>query len=179
MKVCTCTTYFLLGLGEFGLSGFGFGLTSLVVALAATSAIDYKTDAVIQKSLRNELKKDVTIITVAHRLQTIMDADKIVRSPHSSVLIPHSVSPSLRFSASPSLRLSASPSPLPSPSCQCTSRSHHLQIVLDAGKIVEFDRPSVLLEKADSEGFLKSLVDESGDREALYAVARAGGTGRS
>jgi ABC-type multidrug transport system fused ATPase/permease subunit len=39
--------------------------------------LDYKTDAIIQSSLRNELK-DVTVITVAHRLQTIMDADKIV-----------------------------------------------------------------------------------------------------
>jgi hypothetical protein len=38
---------------------------------------DYKTDAIIQQSLRNELK-DVTLITIAHRLQTIMDADKIV-----------------------------------------------------------------------------------------------------
>lgn len=45
----------------------------------ATSAIDYKTDTVIQSSLRNELKGDVTLITVAHRLQTIMDADRIVR----------------------------------------------------------------------------------------------------
>lgn len=34
----------------------------------------------IQSSLRNELGKDVTVITVAHRLQTIMDADKIVCS---------------------------------------------------------------------------------------------------
>ena len=40
---------------------------------------DYETDAVIQESLRNELKTDVTVITVAHRLQTIMDSDKIVR----------------------------------------------------------------------------------------------------
>lgn len=40
--------------------------------------IDYETDAVIQSSLRNELKSDVTVITVAHRLQTIMDSDKIV-----------------------------------------------------------------------------------------------------
>ena len=43
-------------------------------------AVDYETDAVIQESLRKELKSDVTVITVAHRLQTIMDADKIVRS---------------------------------------------------------------------------------------------------
>ena len=40
--------------------------------------VDYETDAVIQSSLRNELKHDVTVITVAHRLQTIMDYDKIV-----------------------------------------------------------------------------------------------------
>jgi ABC-type transport system involved in Fe-S cluster assembly fused permease/ATPase subunit len=39
---------------------------------------DHKTDSVIQSSLRHELGGDVTLITVAHRLQTIMDADKIV-----------------------------------------------------------------------------------------------------
>ena len=32
----------------------------------------------IQASLRGELKKDVTLLTIAHRLQTIMDSDKIV-----------------------------------------------------------------------------------------------------
>ncbi|KAE9405089.1 P-loop containing nucleoside triphosphate hydrolase protein [Gymnopus androsaceus JB14] len=52
--------------------------SKLLILDEATSAIDYKTDAVIQSSLRNELKGDVTLITVAHRLQTIMDADKIV-----------------------------------------------------------------------------------------------------
>ena len=39
---------------------------------------DYETDEVIQKSLREELGSDVTLLTIAHRLQTIMDADKIV-----------------------------------------------------------------------------------------------------
>ena len=39
---------------------------------------DYKTDIIIKRSLRNELKADVTLITVAHRLQTIIDADKVV-----------------------------------------------------------------------------------------------------
>ena len=39
--------------------------------------IDYATDKIIQDSIRRELK-DITLITVAHRLQTIMDADRIV-----------------------------------------------------------------------------------------------------
>ena len=40
--------------------------------------LDHKTDSIIQSTLRNELGADVTVLTVAHRLQTIMDADKIV-----------------------------------------------------------------------------------------------------
>ncbi|KAI0768310.1 P-loop containing nucleoside triphosphate hydrolase protein [Trametes elegans] len=39
---------------------------------------DYETDSIIQTSLRTELGADVTLLTVAHRLQTIMDADKIM-----------------------------------------------------------------------------------------------------
>ena len=39
---------------------------------------DDETDGIIQGSLRNELGKDVTLLTVAHRLRTVMDADKIV-----------------------------------------------------------------------------------------------------
>ncbi|KIK54607.1 hypothetical protein GYMLUDRAFT_48525 [Collybiopsis luxurians FD-317 M1] len=39
---------------------------------------DYKTDSIIQSSLRNQLGGDVTLITVAHRLQTIMDSDRIM-----------------------------------------------------------------------------------------------------
>jgi len=50
----------------------------LLILDEATSAIDYETDAVIQTSLRRELGKDMTLIIVAHRLQTIMDADKIM-----------------------------------------------------------------------------------------------------
>jgi len=61
----------------------------------------------------------VTLITVAHRLQTIIDADKV--------------------------------------------------IVLDEGRIVEFDKPSELLKKEN--GKFRSLVDESGDRDFLYAMA--------
>ncbi|KAH8986970.1 hypothetical protein EDB86DRAFT_3211871 [Lactarius hatsudake] len=80
---------------------------------------DYKTDAIIQTYLRSELKGDVTVITVAHRLQTIIDADKVM--------------------------------------------------VLDAGRLVEFDKPSELLKIED--GKFRSLVDESEDRDLLYAMA--------
>jgi ABC-type multidrug transport system fused ATPase/permease subunit len=52
--------------------------SKLLILDEATSAIDYKTDAIIQNSLRTQLGSDVTIITIAHRLQTIMDADKIM-----------------------------------------------------------------------------------------------------
>ena len=48
--------------------------------LVLIKVVDYETDALIQTSLHTELRQDVTVITVAHRLQTIMDYDKIVSS---------------------------------------------------------------------------------------------------
>lgn len=44
-------------------------------------------------------------------------------------------------------------------------------MVLDAGRIVEFDRPRELLSREG--GYLRALVDESGDRAELYAAAGA------
>ncbi|KAG8799885.1 hypothetical protein FRC16_004195 [Serendipita sp. 398] len=84
----------------------------------ATAAIDHHTDSLIQNSIRNELK-DVTVITVAHRLKTIGDSDKI--------------------------------------------------IVLDGGKLVEFDSPANLLRKEN--GYYKSLVDQSGEKKEMYLMA--------
>ena len=59
--------------------------SKLLILDEATSSIDYTTDMIIQQSLRNELGSDVTVLTVAHRLQSIMDADKIV-SGHSCAI---------------------------------------------------------------------------------------------
>lgn len=43
----------------------------------ATSNIDQKTDEIIQLAIR-ELLKSATVITIAHRLETIKDYDRIV-----------------------------------------------------------------------------------------------------
>ncbi|KAF7296041.1 p-loop containing nucleoside triphosphate hydrolase protein [Mycena kentingensis (nom. inval.)] len=91
--------------------------SKLLILDEATSGIDYGTDAIIQNTLRNELK-DVSVLTIAHRLKTIMDSDKIM--------------------------------------------------VLDAGRIVEFDAPKTLLQNQD--GYLRGLVEQSMDRDALLAI---------
>ena len=45
----------------------------------ATSAVDYETDRWIQKTIKDAFGNgDNTILTIAHRLDTIMDADKIL-----------------------------------------------------------------------------------------------------
>jgi len=93
--------------------------SKLLILDEATSSIDHETDAIIQNSLWHKLDRDITIIIVAHRLQTIMDADKIM--------------------------------------------------VLDAGRMVEFDKPSELLK--NEKGMLRALVDESSDADRLVAMA--------
>ncbi|RDW23890.1 P-loop containing nucleoside triphosphate hydrolase protein [Yarrowia lipolytica] len=106
-----------LSLGQKQLMCLGRALLNpspILVLDEATAAVDYETDKLIQETIRREFK-DRTILTIAHRLNTVMDSDRIM--------------------------------------------------VLDAGKVVEFDTPENLLKNEDS--FFYSLVNRSKGGEEL------------
>jgi len=75
----------------------------------ATSSIDNLTDSLIQKAIRVSCV-NTTVLTIAHRLNTIMDSDRVM--------------------------------------------------VLDKGKVAEFDRPSILLQNPNS--LFTSMVEATG-----------------
>jgi ATP-binding cassette, subfamily C (CFTR/MRP), member 1 len=82
--------------------------TRILVLDEASSSIDYRTDALIQETIR-EVFKDCTVITIAHRIASIMDSDKV--------------------------------------------------LVLEDGKVMEFDHPQNLLQREES--LFAALVRES------------------
>ncbi|KAF9164997.1 Canalicular multispecific organic anion transporter 2 [Actinomortierella ambigua] len=89
--------------------------TKILVLDEATSSVDVQTDELIQQTIRTEFK-DRTILTIAHRIKTVMDYDKI--------------------------------------------------LVLENGRVVEFDTPAALLQRgADSLFF--SLAKQAGEAKRV------------
>ena len=91
----------LICIGRALLSG-----CKIIILDEATAAVDVETDAAIQQSFREDFK-DATVLTVAHRLNTILDADRV--------------------------------------------------LVMDNGRVAEFDAPSTLLR--DKQSFFSKLVE--------------------
>ncbi|KAJ7662919.1 multidrug resistance-associated ABC transporter [Mycena rosella] len=94
--------------------------SSIVVMDEATSSVDFATDSKIQSAIREEFT-DSLLITVAHRLRTIIDYDRL--------------------------------------------------LVLDKGKVVEFDTPLRLMQKED--GIFRGMCLKSGTFGELEAAAKA------
>ena len=95
--------------------------SKIIIMDEATANVDFKTDNLIQEVIRHKCK-DSTVLTIAHRLNTIMDYDKV--------------------------------------------------LILDGGRMVEFDKPEILIQNG---GIFAELVKNSYARKSEASGVKSEG----
>ena len=126
-----------------------------------------------QEAIRSEFKG--TSLTIAHRLNTVMDSDRIVSRLCTTLLDSALWKHMATWAAIPFALSTVPASSLNSATHPVDKKCvvYRTQVVLEAGRVAEQGRPVDMLGNPD--GYLARMVAATGDRQAAYLTQLAHG----